>query len=164
MKNIFSNKRVCFEQASKQTVLEKLVYLSLTFQAQCDDVVKLNCRDCIRTVNQSDFSQIQLTSMTKHTCSLTQSVIIINFQLQLYVLYYYVVQGGLLFYSQNEFLHKISKYLVGSIDLLSHNTLKCSAILVLSFFVRCWQPWESMLWGSSTLSEFRTSLSKVLTL
>ena len=38
---------------------EKLVYLSLTFQAHCDaDVVKLNYRDCIRTVNQSDFSQI----------------------------------------------------------------------------------------------------------
>ena len=34
----------------------------------------------------------------------------------------------------------------------------------LSFFVQCWRPRESMLPGSSTLSEFCTSLSKVLTL
>ena len=30
--------------------------------------------------------------------------------------------------------------------------------------VQCWWPRESMLQGSSVLSEFRTSLSKVLTL
>ena len=77
MKNIFLTRA----RKQENIVLEKLVYLSLTFEAQCDDVVKLNCRDCIRTVNQSDFSQIQLTSMTKHTCSLTLSVIIINLQL-----------------------------------------------------------------------------------
>ena len=47
---------------------------------------------------------------------------------------------------------------------LSHNTLKWSAILGLSFFVQCWWPRESMLQGSGLLSEFRTSLSKVLTL
>ena len=74
MKNIFLTRA----RKQENIVLEKLVYLSLTFEAQCDDVVKLNCRDCIRTVNQSDFSQIWLTSMTKHTCSLTLSVIIIN--------------------------------------------------------------------------------------
>ena len=56
-------------------------------------------------------------------------------------------------------------YLVyGSIALLSHNTLKWSMILGLSFFVRCWWPRESMLLGSSALSEFHTSLTKVLTL
>ena len=33
-----------------------------------------------------------------------------------------------------------------------------------SFFARCWWPRESMLWGSSALSEFCTSLSKVITL
>ena len=33
----------------------------------------------------------------------------------------------------------------------------------LRFFERCWCPRESMLWGSSALSKFRTSLSKVLT-
>ena len=32
------------------------------------------------------------------------------------------------------------------------------------FFAQCWWPRESMLQGSSALSEFRTSLSKVLTL
>ena len=48
--------------------------------------------------------------------------------------------------------------------MLSHNTLRWSVILGLSFFVWCWWPRESMLWGSSALSEFRTSLSKVLTL
>ena len=53
---------------------------------------------------------------------------------------------------------------VGSVALLLHNTLKCSAILGLSFIVWCWWPRESVLWGSSTLSEFCTSLSKVLTL
>ena len=37
-------------------------------------------------------------------------------------------------------------------------------ILGLSFFAQCWWPRESMLWGSRMLSEFRTSLSKVLTL
>ena len=52
----------------------------------------------------------------------------------------------------------------GSVALLSHNTLKWSEILGLSFFVQCWRPRESVLWGSSMLSEFRTSLSKVLTL
>ena len=56
------------------------------------------------------------------------------------------------------------KYIIGSIALLSHNTLKWSAILGLSFFAQCWWPRESMLRGSSTLSELRTSLSKVLTL
>ena len=54
MKNIFLTRA----RKQENIVLEKLVYLSLTFEAQCDDVVKLNCRDCIRTVNQSDFSQI----------------------------------------------------------------------------------------------------------
>ena len=50
----------------------------------------------------------------------------------------------------------------GSIALLSHNTLKWSVILGLSFFAWfCWHR-ESMLQGSSTLSEFRTSHSKVL--
>ena len=34
----------------------------------------------------------------------------------------------------------------------------------LSFFVQFWCPRESVLWGSSVLSEFCTSLSKVLTL
>ena len=34
----------------------------------------------------------------------------------------------------------------------------------LIFFALCWWPRESMLWGSSALSEFRTSLTKVLTL
>ena len=56
------------------------------------------------------------------------------------------------------------KKILGSIALLSHNTLKWSAILGLSFFVQCWWPWESVLQGSSALSEFHTSLSKVLTL
>ena len=51
-----------------------------------------------------------------------------------------------------------------SVALLSHNTLKWSVILGLSFFAWCWWPRESMLWGSSALSEFHTSLSKVLTL
>ena len=58
----------------------------------------------------------------------------------------------------------LSQCLYGSVTLLSHNTLKWSAILGLSFFVRCWWPRESVLWASSTHSEFRTSLSKVLTL
>ena len=53
---------------------------------------------------------------------------------------------------------------IGSVALLSHYTLKGSAILGLSFFAWCWWPRESMLWGSSMLSEFHTSLSKVLTL
>ena len=52
----------------------------------------------------------------------------------------------------------------GSVALLSHNTLKWSAILGLRFFARCWWPRESMLRGSSALSEFRTSLSKALKL
>ena len=34
----------------------------------------------------------------------------------------------------------------------------------LCFFAWCWWPRESMLWGSSMLSEFRTALWKVLTL
>ena len=38
-------------------------------------------------------------------------------------------------------------WLLGSIALLPHNTLKQSAILGLSFFVRCWWPRESMLQG-----------------
>ena len=46
----------------------------------------------------------------------------------------------------------------GSVALLSHNTLKWSAILGLSFFAWCWWPMESMLWGSSALSEFCTSI------
>ena len=54
--------------------------------------------------------------------------------------------------------------LYGSIALLSHNTLKGSAILGLSFFAWCWWLRESMLQGSSTLCKFRTSLSKVLIL
>ena len=41
---------------------------------------------------------------------------------------------------------------------------KWSAISGLSFFARCWWSRESVLQGSSALSEFRTSLSKVLTL
>ena len=53
---------------------------------------------------------------------------------------------------------------IGSIALLSHNTSKWSGILGLSFFAWCWWHRESILQGSSTLSEFCTSLSKVLTL
>ena len=62
-------------------------------------------------------------------------------------------------------LHKYkqsTKYLYmhyGSVALLSHNTLKRSAILGLSFLAQCWWPRESVLWGSSVLSEFRTSLA-----
>ena len=52
----------------------------------------------------------------------------------------------------------------GSVALLSNNTLKWSAILGLSFFVQCWWPRESVLWGSNALSKFRSSLSKGLTL
>ena len=48
--------------------------------------------------------------------------------------------------------------------LLSHNTLKWSVILGHSFFAWCWWPRESVLRGSSGLSEFHTSLSKVPTL
>ena len=51
-----------------------------------------------------------------------------------------------------------------SVALLSHNTLKWCVFLGLNFFGRWWWPRESVLWGSSALSEFRTSLSKVLTL
>ena len=53
---------------------------------------------------------------------------------------------------------------IGSVALLSHDALKRSAILGLSVFVQCWWPRESMLQGSNMLSEFHTSLSKVLTL
>ena len=61
-------------------------------------------------------------------------------------------------------LNVIFRHLFGSVDLLSHNTLKWSVILRLSFFARCWWSRESVLQGSRALSEFRTSLSKVLTL
>ena len=54
--------------------------------------------------------------------------------------------------------------MVDSVALLLRNTLKWSAILGLGFFVQCWWPRQSMLWDSSSLSEFRTSLSTVLTL
>ena len=37
----------------------------------------------------------------------------------------------------------------GSVALLSHNTLKLSAILRFSFLVRCWWARESMIQGSS---------------
>ena len=50
-------------------------------------------------------------------------------------------------------------WFISSVALLSHNTLKWSAILG-----QCWWPRESVLQGSSALSEFHTSLSKVLTL
>ena len=52
----------------------------------------------------------------------------------------------------------------GSVALLSHSTLKWSAILRLSFFAQCWWPREFVLRGSSAPSEFLTSLSNVLTL
>ena len=57
----------------------------------------------------------------------------------------------------------LSTYL-GNAALLSHNTLKRSAILGLCFFVQSWWPRESVLKGSSELSELCTSLSKVWTL
>ena len=53
---------------------------------------------------------------------------------------------------------------MGSVVLPWHNTLKWSAILGLSFFAQCCRPRESMLQSSRALREFRTSLSKVLTL
>ena len=53
---------------------------------------------------------------------------------------------------------------LGSVALLSNNTLMGSAILGVSFFARCLWLRESVLWGSSALSEFRTSLFKLLTL
>ena len=58
----------------------------------------------------------------------------------------------------------LAKTLFGSIALLSHNTLKWSVIFGLSFFAWCWWPREFVQQGSSMLSEFCTSLSKVLTL
>ena len=67
-------------------------------------------------------------------------------------------------WSQNSKVWTMNLYNNGSVALLSRNTLKRSAILGLRFFVQCWWPRESMLWGSSALSKFRTSLSKVLTL
>ena len=67
-----------------------------------------------------------------------------------------------MFFSKETSHKHFSNY--GSVALLSHNTLKWSAILGLSFFAQCWWPRESVLWGSSAISEFRTSLSKVLTL
>ena len=66
-------------------------------------------------------------------------------------------------YQQQNQVHA-HMYMYGSVALLSHNTLKWSAILRLSFFAWCWWSRESVLWGSSAFSEFRTSLSKVLTL
>ena len=57
-----------------------------------------------------------------------------------------------------------NRFNFGSIALLLHNTLKWSAILGLGFFARCWWPRESMIRCSSMLSEFFTSLSKVLTI
>ena len=53
---------------------------------------------------------------------------------------------------------------LGSVALLSHNTLKLSVILGLSFILWCWWPRKSVLQGSSALGKFCTSLSKVLTL
>ena len=52
----------------------------------------------------------------------------------------------------------------GNVALLSHKSLKWSAILGLCFFARCWWPRESVLRGSSAFSKFCTSLWKVLTL
>ena len=43
-----------------------------------------------------------------------------------------------------------------------HFKVKCN--FCTQFFARCWWPRESVIQGSSVLSEFRTSLSKVLTL
>ena len=65
---------------------------------------------------------------------------------------------------QDPFTPLLPKWVKGSVALLLHNTLKWSVILRLSFFARCWWHRESMLWGSSMLSEFHSSLSKVLTL
>ena len=53
---------------------------------------------------------------------------------------------------------------IGSVALLLCNTLKWSAILGLSFFSWCMWPRESMIRGSSALSEFCSSLLNVLTL
>ena len=60
--------------------------------------------------------------------------------------------------------HKKSKLHYGSVALLSHNTLKWSAFLGLSFFVRCWWPRESMLQGSLHFHTLKVQILKVLTL
>ena len=54
--------------------------------------------------------------------------------------------------------YEICTYFIGSVALLSHITLKWSAILGLSFFAwYWWWPRESVIWGSSELSkELRT--------
>ena len=60
--------------------------------------------------------------------------------------------------------HCTSDSNMGSVILLWHNAKVLALLKVLTLFVQCWWPRESMLHDSSTLSKFCTSLSKVLTL
>ena len=67
---IGSNWRFFFNERHLHTPTgKKILLLCLCWLQQHNVCCELkSSRDCIRTVNQSDFSQIWLTSMTKHTC------------------------------------------------------------------------------------------------